>query len=487
MSVHVLMLAFRKNHGQPGFKLVLFGRTITFVNSPAFIESLSSQKESMSFKESSDHLSESLFETSKIENSPCPAGIFAGRGWMSPMDPDTAHSFCVSVANRVQRSMPDLVSFLESTVDQQPWEKGCNEEPELGSRTALIDLYPLIRDFVGYNLTMELMGSCFMNAYEVVLKDIWLFNNKFDPISLGIPRYVPVPGIVPSYKAQQRLLEGLTIFHKAFRKVEDGGDPGIDWRDLDDVSDFMRARASAWIKAGVDERTAASGDLPILWAMNTEVTNIVFWQIIHILSKDDIYDRVVEEVAPFAKAFRPDSQFKMLEPMQLTLDAQGLSGCKYLKASLYETVRLMGTEIIVGKAKEQFDIREAQTTPKSSSQPSIRIQEGDYVAALVNSSEINGKIQASESPESFDPERLLSHMMANETQTLGSEFKNGPLFESDTTKELEERIILSFVAGFLVMWDVDPAKGQPLVPKAKTSPLVKVPDSNYRALIEPNV
>ncbi|KAI5301895.1 hypothetical protein KEM56_001244, partial [Ascosphaera pollenicola] len=277
------------------------------------------------------------------------------------------------------------------------------------------------------------------------------------------------------------------IFHKAFRKVEKGGDPGLDWRDLDDVSTFMRDRASAWIKAGVDERTAASEDLSILWAMNTEVTNLVFWQIIYILSKDDVYDRVIEEIAPFAKAFRPESQFKMLEPMQLILDAEGLSQCKYLKASLYETVRLTATEFIIGRAKEQFDVRGPQTTSKTQSQPSIRIHEGDYVAALVNSSEINGKMQESEAPKSFDPEKLLSHILTSENQTLGSEFKNGPLFESDTTKPLEERIILSFVAAFLALWDVDPAKGQPLVPKATSSPLVKVPEGNYRALIEPNV
>ncbi|KAI5283815.1 hypothetical protein KEM54_001818 [Ascosphaera aggregata] len=479
-----------KNHEQPAFKLILFGRTFVVVNSPALIESLSSQKESLSFKEPSDHLSRNLFGSSKLvnANAPCSAGIYAGQSWMSSLNPDQARSFCLSVVNRVQRAMPDLVSFLESPVDQQPWEKGCDEEPELGSRTALIDLYTLVRDFVGFNLTAELMGSCFMNAYQVVLTDIFLFNKKFDPISLGIPRYLPVPGIVPPYTARKRLLEGLTIFHKAFRKIENGGDPGIDWRDLDDVSDIMRARAAAWMKAGVDEETAASGDLPILWAMNTEVTSTVFWQIVYILSNDDLFDRAMEEIKPFAKAFRPESQFKMLEPTQLTLDVEGLAKCRFLKASLYETVRLTSTELIVGKTTQQLDLRNTGGAEKSQTQQQpimMRVQEGEYVAALANSCELYGTIQDIQSSDSFDAGRFRTAIDGNEP--LGSEFKNGPLFETDTTKELEEKIILSFVAAFLATWDIEPIKGQPLVPKSTYAPLVKIPKHDVRVCIEPAI
>ncbi|KAI5289153.1 hypothetical protein KEM52_000891 [Ascosphaera acerosa] len=532
---------FRQNRDRPGFKLLLFGRVYNVVTSAACIEWLSSQKECLSLNDPADRLAENLFtstsrsdgdddsndsDTGEVKGRgktghapPRSAKLFAGQGWLSPMGPELARDFCEAVTNRIQQTMPDLVTFLASAVDQQAWEKRCDEEPELEAlgraRRARVDLFPLIREYVGYTLTAELMGSSFMEAYEVVLADIWLFDGKFDPILLGIPRWVPVPGLVPAYKARKRLLEGLTIFHQAYRKMESGGDPGVSWRDLDDVSPVMRVRAAQWLKCGTDERTAAAGDLSLLWAMNTEMASLVFWLIVYVLSDDDANDRIREEIAPYAKAWRPESSwsFKLIEPVQMTLDGEGLlRQCRVFRIALYETLRLTATELIVGRAKQQLSLSTATSTntpasksaaPKPSDQQTIRIAEGEYVAALVNSGHpvygacpqscedttaaADEAVDEGDVALSTDSDRFNLSRYTDET--MPPRFRSGPLydFETSATSEYEEQVILTFVAAFLVNWEVKPAEGerQSLVPPSRHAPLAREPEGRTRAEITP--
>jgi hypothetical protein len=212
--------------------------------------------------------------------------VFGDRGAMSGMDPKVLYGSIHAVLNllmredfvsramketvrRIEESTPDLVSFSQSIVDQNPWERAANAvvvDGDQSSAAVEASLFPLIRNFVGYIATPALMGSAFMEYYPTVCQDLWDFDRAFMLLALGLPRWVPIPRLSKAYAARQRLVNGVAEFHRALAATAEGKDPGFHWRDMGDVSETMRGRAKAFREAGLKPEESGPGDLAVLWA-----------------------------------------------------------------------------------------------------------------------------------------------------------------------------------------------------------------------------
>lgn len=182
---------------------------------------------------------------------------------------DRSRSLLLSSAvMRMQEHVPNLVSFASSIVDQSFWERsgfptGISEaSASNGSPNAVeVNLFSLVRNFVGYVTVSSLMGSELMDLYPSVLEDIWNLNSGFKYLLLGVPRWVPIPSLTRAHKARFNLLVGMKAFHQALDLLATGSEPGLPWRDMSDVSEFMKGKNSIWQFCGAPPDLKASCDL----------------------------------------------------------------------------------------------------------------------------------------------------------------------------------------------------------------------------------
>lgn len=167
---------------------------------------------------------------------------------------DRSRSLLLSSAvMSMQENVPNLVSFASGIVDQSFWERsgfptGISEASAPNGRTNAVEvnLFSLVRNFVGYITVSSLMGSELMHLYPGVLEDIWNLNNGFKYLLLGVPRWVPIPPLNRARTARFNLLIGMKDFYQALDRSATGSEPDLPWRDVSDVSELMKGMNSIW-------------------------------------------------------------------------------------------------------------------------------------------------------------------------------------------------------------------------------------------------
>ena len=173
-----------------------------------------------------------------------------------------------SAISRIALNLPDLLSFMPSPVDQSPWERVASPSLTSSSPPAVeVDLFALLRNFLGHQATPSLMGQAFLDNNPNVLSDVWALDRGFTWLLTGLPRWLPLPSLTRAHLARARLLSVLTTWHTAYDRIVAGEDPGSEWRDLDaDVSEWMRRRAAKFRELGLKPSERAPADLAVLWA-----------------------------------------------------------------------------------------------------------------------------------------------------------------------------------------------------------------------------
>lgn len=172
---------------------------------------------------------------------------------------------------KIEEHLSTLISFASSIVDQSFWERSgfpTNisriDTSDGGLEAVDVNLFSLIRNFVGYVSVSSLMGSEFMELYPSVLQDITDMNGGFKYLLLGLPRWVPIRSLTRAYMARFNLLNGIKSFHRSLNHVATGNEPDRPWRDMSDVSDLMKARSAVWQSHGVPPGVTAPCDLAFL-------------------------------------------------------------------------------------------------------------------------------------------------------------------------------------------------------------------------------
>ena len=171
----------------------------------------------------------------------------------------------------LESNLPDLISFSESPVDQAPWERLASahltqQTYGMKLRPAVsVNLIPLLTNFAGHTCLTALLGRDFIEAYPSILEDLSDMDSAWKYLALGFPRWVPFPRITKAHFARRRLLDAIRSFHGAL-DAEDGNEqPEYPWRDLSDVSIFMRDRRSEWRARKLSSRASAAADLALIW------------------------------------------------------------------------------------------------------------------------------------------------------------------------------------------------------------------------------
>ncbi|KAL1955632.1 hypothetical protein VTO42DRAFT_8365 [Malbranchea cinnamomea] len=500
----------RANINEPVFALKILGRTHHMVTSPSMAKALLEEKSSTSMESFLDHVMENAFGASKKMRKYNRLDLYTTSGSTNFITQEPHVSTLSSnIVNAIRQSMPNLVSFSPSVVDQYPWERtgAISVNNESNPPTCDVNFYALIRHYVGHITTTALMGQAFVDVIPSFVPDLWVFDTRFNAMVIGISRFFPGPGLIPAYSARLRLIQSLTAFHNAFVTTEAGNDPGIHWRDLDDVSEFIQARCRALIKSGISAESAASENLFVLWATNIKLATITYWNLVHILADDDLHAEVMKEIAPHVQASRPDSRasgFNIQEPPRLSLNLDRLlTSCSLLKSTIYETLRLYTSSFTYRKLTEKLTLTESEedaNLAKRDRHP-YQFHVGEYVA--VPQFLLNSDANRFQKPEEFDHRRYLqerSEGKASDGTDFSSKDEKKPQFSSQfdlpelegilpfagrdpecNVEEFATRVAMAFTAAILAMWDIEPADSGPWeIPKKRLGSLVFKPKTEIR-------
>ncbi|CAG8906923.1 unnamed protein product [Penicillium egyptiacum] len=383
-----------------------------------------------------------------------------------------------TIIRLVQRDMSNLVSFCRSIVDQCPWERGMSgvEVPEGDQMVCEANLFALMSNFIGHVTSTFLMGEAFVENFPNLSEDLGRVDDCFVTLFAGTPRWVPHPAASAGHAASDRLRHIFSVFHRAFTAWDDGIDAGIELRDLDDVSELVKDRMRTFRTLELSPRASAAGHLSLYYDLIENMTKITFWTITHLFAEPSLLDQVRKEIASYVVASRPSREetgFPFDEPPRLSLDIEKvLTSCPLLKACYYETVRLHSAGISFKKLASDLTLSEsAEEAAYRLAEPrTYKIAKGEGI--ILPHGAYYHDARYFSNPEQYDPLRFVATDPATGKQqadpSILAPFADG-LYGS-TNNGFTERAILTFTAGIVVLWDIEPTSGEFLsVPGHKTS------------------
>lgn len=253
-------------------------------------------------------------------------------------------------------------------------------------------------------------------------------------------------------------------------------DPGSGWNDLSDVSNVMQDRAREWRTLRAEPDIYGVSDTAILWAMNVNANQIIFWLLLHIYQRPELREAILQEIAPFASLTAVASDLPVSEPPKLSLNLDGLlHACPLLKASYYETLRLEAPGTSYKSVVESFQVTESveDAALAGKSQPqTYRFEKGELICIPHGVHCVDELYW--EDARRFEPRRFFVADSATDEKMEGEKGKRErktkvdmgsmKVFGGGATmckgRAFAEREVLLFVAGVLVGWDVEPAGGQ---------------------------
>lgn len=384
-----------------------------------------------------------------------------------------------AITSLVQHNMPNLVSFCRSPVDQNPWERGISqvEIPDEASQTICeANLFGLLSNFIGHVTSNFLMGESFVENFPNTSEDLGRLDDTFVTLFVGTARWAPHPAASAGHAASDRLRHIMSVFHRALTAVEDGIDPGVELRDLDDASELVKERMRTFRKLNLTAGASAAGHLSLYYDLVEHTTKICFWAITHLFADPTLLDQVRKEMAPYviaSRATRQETGFPIDEPPRLTVNIESVvTSCPLFKACYYETVRLHSAGISFKKSASDLILSESTeeaayglTEPRK-----YKIHKGERI--IVPHGAYYHDSRYFSNPDQFDPLRFLVTVPETGTQRADSNIL-APFAEGlygSTDNRFTERSILTFIAGVVAMWDIEPKSGKYLtVPAHKTS------------------
>lgn len=163
----------------------------------------------------------------------------------------------------IEETVPSLIMPLSGRTRVWFWERTANIQPN-SDGTFEADLFPLVRNCVGFLGSRELMGSAFVDSHPDFLDDIWQIDANIMGSVFGYPSWLP--SIAAARRARGRILEKLVAWHAHMDAVGPLTDTNADLGPFADVSDLMKQRQKIWAARGFSMEARASVDLSILWA-----------------------------------------------------------------------------------------------------------------------------------------------------------------------------------------------------------------------------
>ena len=386
----------------------------------------------------------------------------------------------------------NLVSFNRGFIDQAPWERKANVViPSGSSDVAEVDLYPLIRDFVGHIACNILMGEDFQKNNPDILADLWTLDAKLMVLMGGVPGWLP--GLRDATAARIRIVDAVVGHHQAILDMLAGKDAGPLYSDdlLSDCSRVMVERAKAYHAAGVDIKTMSAGDGSILWAMMVNANQVIFWLLFHAYSSPTLLADLRAEISPYVKVEPIQSQLSVKPPPKVTIDIKALQhSCPLFQASFLETMRVNTLSTSTKTILEPFSITESPSDAQIQGYQVPRTYEFRrpqdilWVAHAVHQKDPRYWTE----PLSFQPKRFFADDFESARQQgkLGVDYKTMKVWGGGPSmckgKGFAEGEVAVFAAAILTLWDVEKVGdgGKWVDPGRKTGGGTAQPINNIR-------
>ena len=114
-----------------------------------------------------------------------------------------------------ETNIPQMISFTESEVDQQLWERFAKASYISDSETEL-NLSALMRDMLGSASVPALFGKALFEKYPDLLHDVYDLDAGLYFFLMGLPAYTPWPGVMKAHMARSRIWAALGLLSPSF-------------------------------------------------------------------------------------------------------------------------------------------------------------------------------------------------------------------------------------------------------------------------------
>ncbi|PVH84582.1 cytochrome P450 [Cadophora sp. DSE1049] len=352
----------------------------------------------------------------------------------------------------VESRTPTLLSFDSKPTAQAEWESMANVVRD--GKSAEVDLFPLLMNYVADVATNVLMGDAFLKNNPGITQDLWEFDSKFNALLTGIP--IITPGLVKAKEARKKLNFAVSEWNHAAMDTMNGKQVDEKWADMSDISESMRSRLKALQSIEAPEPFAIAQNLAVYWGLMVNANKVNFWMLLHIISSPKLLSAIQEEITPFAK-FSPDTE-------QLKLDIDSLmKQCPLLKATFFETMRFYTSGVSYKKVLQDVTLTESAEDAATFGKPipqTYHIAKGNFLVIPHAVMQMDPRIW--DQPTEFNPHRFL---VPDETSPDKMRAEMGHLhsFGGGTSvckgRFFAEREVLIFTAGLLVTWNFSPVDG----------------------------
>ncbi|ATZ48382.1 hypothetical protein BCIN_03g06070 [Botrytis cinerea B05.10] len=470
------------------FALNLGGSTHNIISNPNLVKAVLQKKESdVAFKTVALGLSAKFFGLPKkaekvyVDNWEEYTSVFTYL-----MKEPHLSSMLDKTLRNLEGLIPQMVSFMDSEIDQHPWEKWANAE-YISNNEMEVDLMALVRDILGHASVPSLFGREFLDNNPHVLHDIYEMDRGMMYFIMGLPWFTPWPAVARAYYSRSQIQQSMTKFQEALDATVDGKQVDSSYGDLDDVSEFILKRHELFRKHGLkpDER----GDISVIWALIVNSTLIVYWHLLYILSTPGLADKIRAEISPYATVTPGEKIGSISEAPHIHLSHEDLSKkCPLFKSTYLEASRLCSQPISLRKLENDITLTDTSSS-KETDKTTYMLHKNEYVT-LPHDLHMRDPSYFP-SPTEFNPERFLT---TDETGNISVDpqtirpYGGGPSMCKG--RVYAERECLAFVAGIIMYWDIGAVakkgekKGKWTIPKMIKTSAVCLPDKETRVRIK---
>ena len=365
----------------------------------------------------------------------------------------------------LSESLPDLVTFNSSIVDQMQWERVSNVELTDGTSQAECDLFALINEFCCNAILPSIVGTQFTESYQLLGTDLATFNQCFWALALGLPRFSPIQGLPGAALAQRRLLTKFTSLFEDLtdppvRRVPDD-DESVSGEETDaDIATPLTKLNELFMKSDVPMEVRAATALQAVHSVVAEVVPLVFWTILHIYSlsttqetqesTETPLEKIKEETKSWAQAMQPPSIHPSFPaPPEIRFPSADAAltptSFPYLHSCINESRRLYNCPLSTYKLTKPITLQEPSIT-RPGKQDEWTLDINSYIDIGLSQTLINSSPTTYSSPSTFQPTRFL----ANPTPP-------SIVSPTDPSHLYKTALLASLISGITQLWDLAPA------------------------------
>lgn len=376
-------------------------------------------------------------------------------------------------------SLPDLISFNSSIVDQAAWERVADMDLTDGTEEAECDLYALLNEFFCHAIIPPLIGAQLYESYQLLASDLGTINQSFWMLALGFPRWIPIPGLPGASYARKRLLHNLGEYFKEISRPgplakpkepeDDGSVSGSEEETDAETPTPLTALNDLLTQHNVPIQTRAVITLELLLTIVSEAVPLAFWTLVHIYSTspstttkaengegDTDSDlppmtHILQETRKWAEATQPPSIHPAFPaPPQIAFGSPALLSQErsfpYLRSCIQEGRRLYDAKITTLKLEKEIVVTE--TGIAGAGEQKWNLEKGSYLDVGMSEILINSSSANHLDVQKFKHDRFIHSTPSRNPSTSHI---------SSSVSTLTTPLLLALISGLTQLWTLTPA------------------------------